>query len=133
MLVLASRSPRRSELLRAAGFEFTIRTADVDESIEPRESPEGYVQRLAEKKARAVAIQPGENQFHCRIPVLPLCPGNYAIRGGVTDLNTSMALALLGFQDSPAFFSVKGAQVDKISNWHAMLNDLVLVPVEWSG
>jgi len=60
MLVLASRSPRRSELLRAAGFEFTIRTADVDESIEPRESPEGYVQRLAEKKARAVAIQPGE-------------------------------------------------------------------------
>src|SRR5579862_1071890 len=60
MLVLASRSPRRAELLRAAGFEFTVRSADVDESIEPRESPEGYVQRLAGKKARAVAIQPDE-------------------------------------------------------------------------
>jgi septum formation protein len=60
MLVLASRSPRRAELLRAAGFEFTVRTTDVDESIEQQESPEGYVQRLAGKKALAVAIQPDE-------------------------------------------------------------------------
>jgi septum formation protein len=60
MLVLASQSPRRAELLRAAGFEFTVRTVDVDESIERQESPEGYVQRLAEKKAMAVAIQPHE-------------------------------------------------------------------------
>ncbi len=60
MLVLASRSPRRSELLRAAGFEFTVRTVDVDETIESRETPEGYVQRLAEKKAMAVSIQAGE-------------------------------------------------------------------------
>jgi septum formation protein len=60
MLVLASRSPRRSELLRAAGFEFTVRTAEVDESIETKESPTGYVQRLAEKKANAVPLHPGE-------------------------------------------------------------------------
>jgi septum formation protein len=60
MLVLASKSPRRSELLRAAGFEFTVRTAEVDESIEPQETPEGYVRRLAEKKAMAVTIQPAE-------------------------------------------------------------------------
>jgi septum formation protein len=60
MLVLASRSPRRCELLNAAGFEFTVRTVDVAESILPGESPEGYVQRLAEKKAMAVVMQPEE-------------------------------------------------------------------------
>jgi septum formation protein len=60
MLVLASRSPRRSELLRAAGFEFTVRTVEVDESVEPGESPVAYVQRLAGKKAGAVHLLAGE-------------------------------------------------------------------------
>ena len=60
MLVLASRSPRRSELLRAAGIDFILRVTDVDESIEGEESPREYVQRLAEKKAWAVPMGPGE-------------------------------------------------------------------------
>jgi septum formation protein len=60
MLVLASRSPRRSELLRTAGFEFIVRAAEVDESIEADEAPVAYVQRLAEKKALAVEMRPGE-------------------------------------------------------------------------
>ena len=47
MLVLASRSPRRGELLRAAGFAFTARTAEVYESLQTDETPTGYVQRLA--------------------------------------------------------------------------------------
>jgi septum formation protein len=54
MLVLASRSPRRAELLRAAGLEFTIRATDVDETPHPHESPDKYVLRLAEEKAAAV-------------------------------------------------------------------------------
>jgi septum formation protein len=54
MLVLASRSPRRAELLRAAGIEFIVRAADVDESIDGDETPREYVRRLAEKKALAV-------------------------------------------------------------------------------
>lgn len=58
--MLASRSPRRSELLRAAGFDFTVRVAEVDESIEPGESPDKYVLRLAEEKALAVDIADGE-------------------------------------------------------------------------
>ena len=55
MLVLASQSPRRSEILRQAGIPFTVRAADVDESVRPGESPGAYVQRLAEAKAMAVA------------------------------------------------------------------------------
>ena len=54
-LVLASASPRRSELLRAAGIEFTVRVAAIDETVLPGESPGDYVRRLAGEKAQAVA------------------------------------------------------------------------------
>jgi septum formation protein len=60
MLVLASRSPRRSEILRQAGIPFTVRAADVDETPQSGESPENYVRRLAEMKARAIPAEPGE-------------------------------------------------------------------------
>ncbi len=56
MLILASASPRRAELLRAAGIhEFTVRAADIDEALLPDESPHAYVLRLSREKARAVA------------------------------------------------------------------------------
>ncbi len=58
-LVLASASPRRSELLRAAGIEFTVRVADIDETVLPDEAPADYVLRLSREKAQAVA-QSGE-------------------------------------------------------------------------
>ena len=54
-LVLASASPRRAELLRAAGIEFTVRSADIDETQLPNESPHAYVARLSQQKAQAVA------------------------------------------------------------------------------
>ncbi len=53
-LVLASRSPRRAELLTAAGIEFTVRVADIDETPRAGEDPMDYVLRLAEEKACAV-------------------------------------------------------------------------------
>lgn len=54
-LVLASASPRRAELLRAAGIEFDVLPADVDETPRAGEGPDAYVRRLAGEKARAVA------------------------------------------------------------------------------
>lgn len=54
MFVLASASPRRQELLGAAGYRFTVVTADVDESLYQGETAAAYVARLAEAKARAV-------------------------------------------------------------------------------
>ena len=54
-LILASASPRRAELLRAAGYEFETLALDIDERVHPDEAPEDYVRRLAlEKSARAV-------------------------------------------------------------------------------
>jgi len=56
-LILASGSPRRKELLTAAGWEFEAITAGVDESVKPGEDPATYVQRLAKSKADAVAAK----------------------------------------------------------------------------
>jgi septum formation protein len=53
-LVLASGSPRRAELLRAAGFAFETRSAEVDERVQPGEAPAAYVRRLAAEKSAAV-------------------------------------------------------------------------------
>ncbi|MEP6714218.1 MAG: Maf family protein [Terriglobia bacterium] len=60
MLILASSSPRRSELLKAAGFDFTVRAASIDESVLDGENPDAYVLRVATAKARAVSWSPGE-------------------------------------------------------------------------
>jgi septum formation protein len=52
-LILASGSPRRAELLRAAGYLFEVLPVEVDECTQPGEQPERYVQRLATAKATA--------------------------------------------------------------------------------
>jgi septum formation protein len=59
-LVLASRSPRRAELLKAAGIPFVVRVADIDETALPGEEPHDYVLRVAEEKARAVPAADSE-------------------------------------------------------------------------
>jgi len=71
--VLASRSPRRAELLAAAGFEFDVLAVDVDERVGANESPADYVCRLAsEKSARALAqLRPS-----LRGPQAPASVGN---------------------------------------------------------
>lgn len=53
-MILASQSPRRSELLREAGFSPNIHPADIDETPYPHEHPKDLVLRLARTKARAV-------------------------------------------------------------------------------
>ena len=54
-LILASRSPRRVELLTLVGARFTTFPVDVDEAALPGERPDAHVQRLAEAKARVAA------------------------------------------------------------------------------
>jgi septum formation protein len=54
MLILASGSPRRRELLSQAGLVFTVAAADINEDLLPNEAAAAYVQRLAEEKAQAI-------------------------------------------------------------------------------
>ncbi len=55
MLVLASASPRRRDLLAQAGYAFEALPADILEDLRPDETPIGYVLRLAREKAESVA------------------------------------------------------------------------------
>jgi septum formation protein len=54
MIVLASASPRRQELLRSAGIPFTVQAADINEVPLVGEAPRDYAERLAREKALAV-------------------------------------------------------------------------------
>jgi septum formation protein len=56
-LVLASSSPRRTELLNRAGWPHEVIVAGIDESVRPQEEPAAYVKRLARSKAEAVAAR----------------------------------------------------------------------------
>lgn len=57
-LILASASPRRAELLSAAGLPFTARPVDVDEQPREGETPRDYVVRVATDKSRACLVPP---------------------------------------------------------------------------
>jgi len=58
-LILASSSPRRHLLLSAAGYQFDVRSPDVDEAVLGSEDPDRMVVRLARAKALAVATDDG--------------------------------------------------------------------------
>jgi septum formation protein len=59
MLILASSSPRRADLLRAAGIPFQVFPANVDETVSRLEPPGEHVRRLAREKADAAfAVNP---------------------------------------------------------------------------
>ena len=64
-LVLASASPRRSELLLQIGVNFIVVAVDIDETRHSHELPEAYVRRLALQKAKA-----GYARSHLSSPVL---------------------------------------------------------------
>jgi septum formation protein len=60
-LILASRSPRRAEILNAIGWPFEAIAADIDESVRAGEDAVSYVKRLALSKAQTVAQRsPGD-------------------------------------------------------------------------
>lgn len=54
MICLASRSPRRAQLLSQIGVEYWISAADIDETPAPQELPYDYVKRMALEKAQAL-------------------------------------------------------------------------------
>jgi septum formation protein len=60
MLILASTSPRRRELLTAAGIAFEVREPIADETRQAEESPIDYVLRVACDKANSIQAAPGD-------------------------------------------------------------------------
>jgi len=67
-LFLASRSPRRRQLLAQAGWQFEIINADIDEAVREDEKPKEYVKRMAKEKVWAAM----QNLLSQQLAV-PLC------------------------------------------------------------
>jgi septum formation protein len=67
MLILASASPRRQELLRNAGLDFLVQPANVVEEILPGEAPETCAERLARSKAYAIFSQRPVDQSQYKV------------------------------------------------------------------
>ena len=59
-LILASASPRRQELLKLFGVPFTVRVADIDETMNPAAAAFDEVARLSREKACAVPREEGD-------------------------------------------------------------------------
>jgi septum formation protein len=91
MLVLASASPRRRELLAQAGFSFEVHPAQIPEEPKPGEDPIAYVIRLAREKAQAVFDQLSAN---------PETAANLAVLGA--DTTVTLDNHILGKPADPA-------------------------------
>ena len=59
-LILASQSPRRRELLGLTGLDFTVRVADIDETMDETKPPVEEVARVSREKAMAVSREPDD-------------------------------------------------------------------------
>ena len=59
-LILASQSPRRKELLGLFGVDFSVRAADIDETMDPEKPPFEEVARVSRAKARAIGCSADE-------------------------------------------------------------------------
>ena len=57
-LILASASPRRQELLKLFGIPFTVKVADIDETMDPSKAPFDEVGRVSRLKALAIPREP---------------------------------------------------------------------------
>ena len=63
LLILASASPRRQELLTQLGVHFAVDPADIDETAQPGEAAQDYVVRMAREKAAAVRSRRGSGEL----------------------------------------------------------------------
>ncbi len=78
------------------------------------------------------AVQVGQGQFRCRLPRLPLNAGTYTLRAAILDVETRAFLAQFGWEEAPAFLTVK-SPISEVNNLHTMSNDLVKIDVLWES
>jgi septum formation protein len=62
-IILASNSPRRKELMKMAGFEFEVKSKNVEENHPPEKNIDEIPMHLAQKKAKAFLSELGENEI----------------------------------------------------------------------
>ena len=97
MLILASASPRRRELLTQAGLAHTVQPANVDETPLPGERASAYVQRLATEKAHAIfdTLPPGTDDIVLAADTAVVLPTDIILGKPADALDAARMLTLL--------------------------------------
>ena len=136
LILLASASPRRSELLRQVGIAHTVRPVDVDESVRADEAPAAYVLRLAEAKAAALWQQLAPEE---RRPVLA-ADTTVALEGEIFGKPGSLAEArtMLGrlsgrthvVHTAIALLHTQGSAA-RVSSSTVTFRELTLAEIDW--
>lgn len=72
-LILASASPRRKALLSLLGIPFTVRAADIDETMDPEKPPFDEVARVS--RSKALAVSRGEEDIVIAADTIVVCQG----------------------------------------------------------
>ncbi len=85
LLILASSSPRRKELLQQIGLDFTVQVADIDETPHAGEAALAYVERMARTKAQAVSrelkpLHTGESRYILAADTIGVLDGEILIK-----------------------------------------------------
>lgn len=93
-LILASASPRRKELLRLFGIPFSIRAADIDETMDPEKPPYEEVARVSRQKAQAVCGS--EEDIVIAADTIVVCGGRVLGKPGSAEEATRMLELLSG-------------------------------------
>ena len=72
-IILASQSPRRRELLERMGLSFSVRAADIDETMDPEKPPFDEVARVS--RSKALAVSRGEEDIVIAADTIVVCQG----------------------------------------------------------
>lgn len=93
-LILASASPRRKALLSLFGIPFTVRAADIDETMDPEKPPFDEVARVS--RSKALAISRGEEDIVIAADTIVVCQGKVLGKPHSEDEAASMLRLLSG-------------------------------------
>ena len=127
--ILASKSPRRQELLKSLGIKFQVRTKEVDENYPENLSPGKIPGFLAEKKAKAFNSELNNNDLLITADTIVVLNGkvlekpldyNHAFRmlsalsGKMHEVITGVCLS--SFEKSIVFSSLTNVQFKQLTN-----------------
>lgn len=93
-LILASASPRRKALLSLFGIPFTVRAADIDETMDPEKPPFDEVARVS--RTKALAVSRGEEDIVIAADTIVVCQGKVLGKPHSEDEAASMLRLLSG-------------------------------------
>lgn len=117
MVILASRSPRRIELLKQVGIECIVLPSDIDESLRQGELPAQYVKRLAKEKALATAANMKKEYSHMIVLAADttVSVGDEVLGKPESDRDAARMLALLSGTKHAVYTAVAAYHDGKVS------------------